>query len=72
MKNMVCPRCIAAVKVLCEDLNLEVEAVELGRVKLLKEPSQLELSKFDEGLKALGFERSERVQNDLVTQIMLG
>lgn len=66
---MVCPRCIAAVKSLCEDLELQVEDVELGRLKLSKDPTREELIKLDEGLEGLGFERSESVQNDLVTQI---
>lgn len=66
---MVCPRCISAVKSLCEDLELKVEHVELGKVKFATEPTPMELSKLDEGLEVLGFERSVSAQNDLVTQL---
>lgn len=66
---MVCPRCIAAVRQLCLDLQLNVDAVELGSLQLVKAPTKEVLAELDKGLADLGFERSEGVQDDIVTHI---
>lgn len=55
IKNMVCPRCIMAVKEILQDMGLVFEKVELGLV-YLKEPLAASLAETFEGrLDALGF-----------------
>lgn len=55
IKNMVCPRCIMAVKEILQDMGLVFEKVELGLV-YLKEPLAGSLAEtFERRLDALGF-----------------
>ena len=69
IKNMVCPRCIAAVETLCKDLNIAYQSVELEKLELKESLSNEILQELDEGLKKLGFERSSGGQHDLITHI---
>ncbi len=36
LKNMVCPRCIDAVRVIFDELNIEVYSIQLGEVTVIK------------------------------------
>ncbi|KEO73116.1 helix-turn-helix domain-containing protein [Anditalea andensis] len=56
IKNMVCPRCIMAVKNALEKQSLVYEKVELGKVTILKPLSATEIADLDKHLIPLGFE----------------
>ncbi|MBL7697951.1 MAG: helix-turn-helix transcriptional regulator [Chitinophagaceae bacterium] len=56
IKNMVCNRCIMAVKSELEKLKLHPVNVSLGEVELDKKPSSRELAQLGERLNDLGFE----------------
>lgn len=57
IKNMVCQRCITAVKQEFNKLGLSPVGLTLGEVRLLQEPTQSQLNQLDVGLQGLGFER---------------
>jgi AraC family transcriptional regulator len=57
IKNMVCQRCIAAVKQEFNKVGLEPASLTLGEVALTELPSDEQLQQLDAGLHALGFER---------------
>lgn len=57
IKNMVCQRCIAAVKQEFNKVGLEPAGLTLGEVDLTEPPSDEQLHQLDAGLNALGFER---------------
>lgn len=69
IKNMVCPRCIAAVSKQAEDSGLKVDSVHLGVVNLKKEPSNEELQSFKERLNESGFELIDNTKSILLEQI---
>mgnify|MGYP003472586561 CR=1 FL=1 len=56
IKNMVCNRCISAVKQESEKLNLSVTNIVLGEVQLAKVPTVKQLTLLKQNLAALGFE----------------
>jgi len=56
IKNMVCNRCILAVRGEMDRLGLEAEVVKLGEVALVRELSQTEKTALQEALTRLGFE----------------
>jgi len=56
IKNMVCNRCIMAVRGEMERLGLEVESIKLGEVALVRDPAEAEKSALQEALTRLGFE----------------
>ncbi len=57
IKNMVCQRCIAAVKQVFTKLELEPASLSLGEAVFEKELPEEKLLKLDEALASLGFER---------------
>jgi AraC-like DNA-binding protein len=69
IKNMVCNRCIVAVKALLDDLGLAYASVQLGEVTLQKEPSEAQLRLLKEGLSALGFELLDDSKRKLIEKI---
>ena len=56
IKNMVCNRCIMAVKSELDKLGIEPNDVQLGEVTLEKELTAQEKGKFNKALVSLGFE----------------
>lgn len=56
IKNMVCPRCIASVQGLLEEMKLPVQAVQLGELELNEELSSSSRKELSDRLGALGFE----------------
>lgn len=52
---MVCPRCVMAVRNVFEELGMEVQHVELGKVKVVVY-EETDLQKISENLNDLGFE----------------
>lgn len=59
VKNMVCPRCIAAVKQLLEDMDLNPVDVQLGEATLNSELTDNEITLLKIKLNELGFELLE-------------
>lgn len=69
IKNMVCPRCIEAVKNSLEDSGIPFEGIELGKV-VLKSPLEPEQkSSLSQSLKSKGFELLESKNSALISQI---
>jgi AraC-like DNA-binding protein len=74
IKNMVCPRCITAVRNELELMKLIVNSVELGEAEITNELSPEELQHLDDALKKLGFEiigdrksrMIEQIKNEIV------
>ncbi|MCW3091431.1 MAG: helix-turn-helix transcriptional regulator [Ferruginibacter sp.] len=77
IKNMVCNRCISAVKQEFEKLKLPVNSIALGEVQLAKEPSEKQLVQLRQSLAILGFEvlddskkkLIEKIKNTIITQV---
>lgn len=69
IKNMVCPRCIEAVKTSLNEEGISFESIELGKVSLsspLKTDQKIALSK---SLESKGFELLESKNSALISQI---
>lgn len=69
IKNMVCPRCIEAVKDALEDSKIKFEAVELGKVRVDSALSPTQKESFSKSLEAKGFELLESRTSALISQI---
>ena len=77
VKNMVCDRCIAAVRQQLDNLQLPYKSIQLGQAELTNEPSPEKLEDLRSRLSNLGFEllddkRSrivEKIKNTIVTMI---
>ena len=65
IKNMVCPRCIAAVEELLEEQGISYTRVDLGHALLPAEVTGNRLLKLEAGLSQLGFERLDDKKNQL-------
>lgn len=69
IKNMVCDRCIMAVRLELDKLHINAESIVLGEVELnqaLDAQIKLELK---ENLKSIGFELLENKKNQLVEKV---
>ena len=69
IKNMVCDRCILAVKNELDRLGLKAENVILGEAILTQEPSPQELKELQKALEALGFERMDDKKSKIIEKI---
>jgi AraC family transcriptional regulator len=69
IKNMVCNRCINAVKQLLETIHLPYCAVNLGEVELEQEPTAAQLDQLKDGLQQLGFELLDDTRKKLIERI---
>lgn len=69
IKNMVCPRCVMAVRELAEQQHLPVVAVGMGWVELSEPLATERLQLWVEGLQALGFSLVERPEDALVVEV---
>ncbi|RYD74879.1 MAG: helix-turn-helix domain-containing protein [Sphingobacteriales bacterium] len=56
IKNMVCPRCVTAVRNVFESAGAEVISVELGEVNIKDTLQEQEIERLGQALKKLGFE----------------
>ncbi len=56
VKNMVCSRCIMVVSQIFNEAGIEVENVQLGKVKTTKEVEPDKLDQINDQLKTVGFE----------------
>lgn len=69
IRNMVCPRCIAAVKQLLEQEHVKYSLVTLGEVILESDITQDKLQNIDKLLKQLGFELITNRQQQYIESI---
>ena len=70
IKNMVCPRCIMAVRDTLEKQGLQVQEVELGHARVLA-PQDFSYAGIENDLKALGFELLQTPDQQLTEDIRL-
>ena len=54
IKNMVCPRCITAVRNELEQMKIDTVSIELGEVEIVNELTAEETQQLDNSLKKLG------------------
>lgn len=77
IKNMVCHRCVIAVKQELERLGLKTVRINLGEVELATAPTKKQIGQFSERLNHLGFEilndqkqkQIERIKSQLIKKI---
>jgi AraC-like DNA-binding protein len=69
IKNMVCPRCIEAVKNTFKEENVEIENIELGKVTTSTSISTSKKVQLGIRLESLGFELLEPGKSALISQI---
>lgn len=69
IKNMVCPRCVMAVRMLIANHGLTVIDVVLGMAQVAEELTTEQTDRLRIGLQALGFDLLDNPQLQLVEQI---
>lgn len=69
IKNMVCPRCIMAVKDIMQQLNITTLHIQLGLVTIAENLTDHQLEAVGEKLNEIGFELLNDNQKQLVEQI---
>lgn len=69
IKNMVCDRCITAVKNELDKLDLNTKSVKLGEVTLEKELTAWQKNKLNDALMPLGFELIDDKKGRIIEQI---
>ena len=69
IKNMVCNRCVTAVRNLLEQLGQTVGKVTLGEAEICSEPTPAELESISISLKELGFELIEDRKGRIIEQV---
>jgi AraC-like DNA-binding protein len=69
IKNMVCPRCIDAVKEMFDEMKVEVTSIQLGEVLLTESLSKTQKSELSEKLSFKGFELLEDKNAKLISSI---
>lgn len=71
IKNMVCPRCIAAVKEVLSSEGLTVKAVSLGDAEVEEDLSSDQCRSVAEKLQGMGFELLDDPRSQLVERIRI-
>ncbi|WP_417355143.1 helix-turn-helix domain-containing protein [Flavobacterium sp.] len=69
IKNMVCNRCIMAVRTELEAIKASIKSIELGEVNIEGDLSALQLQQLEESLTRLGFEIINDKRSRLIEQI---
>lgn len=69
IKNMVCPRCITAVKTLLVAEGLTPTEVQLGEVEIAEEPTAAQKAHLSAALQEMGFELLDDPRTQLVEQL---
>ncbi|TAN10832.1 MAG: AraC family transcriptional regulator [Chitinophagaceae bacterium] len=69
IKNMVCDRCIKAVKAVLSGQDIEIENIQLGEVKLRKPVAESQIPALETALRAEGFELIDDKRSRIVSQI---
>ncbi len=71
IKNMVCPRCIAAVENILEELDIPFNAIKLGEVELRSGLSKFNHAMVAERFKSVGFELIESESSKIINRIKI-
>lgn len=66
---MVCPRCIDVVKDICEELNISIKHIQLGKIESTSELNDSLKSKLGEYLAERGFELLQNKNQKIIEQI---
>lgn len=66
---MVCPRCILSVESIFKDLEIPIQQIELGEVRIFKELESEKRNQLETELKKVGFELIETRINKIVEDI---
>jgi len=66
---MVCPRCIDAVKDICEELNIPLKHIQLGKIESASKLNDSLKSILNEHLTAKGFELLQNKNQKIIEQI---
>ena len=69
IKNMVCPRCIEAVKSIMEDHGLKIVSIKLGEVVLKEDLEESSIEKLGDALSSSGFELLSDKKSKIVNQL---
>ncbi|WP_066759022.1 helix-turn-helix domain-containing protein [Crocinitomix algicola] len=69
IKNMVCDRCIMAVKNILQQADVEIKSIQLGRVVTKHSITQQQIDSINEKLTAIGFEIIENKDSKLINEI---
>jgi AraC family transcriptional regulator len=69
IKNMVCDRCILAIKEQLQKAGISYTRVNLGEVELENEPTPAQLDHLTTGLTAIGFELLDDKKEKLVEKV---
>jgi len=69
IKNMVCPRCIAAVNNIFSELDIDISAIQLGEVITNSELNEEQKDLLSEKLKLNGFELLQDQKSKLINEI---
>lgn len=69
IRNMVCPRCITAVKRILEETNLKAKYIRLGEVMLAKEAGKAKLKHLAYALEEAGFELLDDEKQKLIEEV---
>ena len=69
IKNMVCPRCITAVKEVMDLHGIAYRRVELGEVELTKPLDDRSRERLAERLNSIGFELLESRQDKIISRV---
>lgn len=72
IKNMVCPRCITAVRAILVSMGFTVEEVELGEALITEDLTEEQLKSLADKLQDDGFELLDDPRTCLVEQIKIG
>lgn len=69
IKNMVCDRCVMAVRQQLDQAGLTYKNVQLGQVELASDPGQGQLDELRQRLKNIGFELLDDKKSQIVEKI---
>lgn len=69
IKNMVCQRCVLAVKKILEDLQLQPVHIQLGEVLLAKIPTHKQAEQLNNELIKIGFELLDDLRQQEIEKI---
>lgn len=72
IKNMVCPRCITAVRAILVDMGYTVRDIGLGTAVINEELAEQQLQALADKLQDEGFEFLDDPRSSLVEQIKIG
>lgn len=71
IKNMVCPRCILAVRGILQDLQIATDRIELGQITLSSALDAAKREELSKRLLSVGFELLEPGRSSLISQIKI-